>query len=184
MVVLYTDVSGQPIGFIFKDQAEDCLSLKNGTDMLSRNVGIELPSYTMWYPRRAHLLICIAAEAWSHSTRNLTQFYALKIKVKCTLVQALRLCTSRAAHRGSRGIALVFHDHGTRRGWGVSVTLRSLFTPGKDSVPIVQEVGWAPGPVWTSAKNLAPTGIRCVQPVASHYTDWATRSTVLRNAWN
>jgi uncharacterized membrane protein YccC len=36
--------------------------------------------------------------------------------VKCTLVQALRLCTGRTAHRGSRGIALHFHDHGTRRG--------------------------------------------------------------------
>ena len=32
--------------------------------------------------------------------------------------------------------------------------------PRKDPVPIVQEVGWAPGPVWTGAENLAPTGIR------------------------
>ena len=39
----------------------------------------------------------------------------VKVKVKCTLVQALRLCTGRAAHRGSRGIALPFHDHGTRK---------------------------------------------------------------------
>ena len=31
-------------------------------------------------------------------------------KKKCTLVQALRLCTGRTAHRGSRGIALLFHD--------------------------------------------------------------------------
>jgi hypothetical protein len=31
-----------------------------------------------------------------------------------------------------------------------------LFTPGKDPVPIVQEAGWAPGPVWTGAENLAP----------------------------
>jgi hypothetical protein len=31
-------------------------------------------------------------------------------KVKCTLVQALKLCTGRTAHRGSRGIALLFHD--------------------------------------------------------------------------
>ena len=31
--------------------------------------------------------------------------------------------------------------------------------PGKDPVPIVQEAGWAPGPVWTGAENLAPTGI-------------------------
>jgi hypothetical protein len=37
-------------------------------------------------------------------------------KVKCTLVQALRLYTGRTAHRGSRGITLPFLDHGTRRG--------------------------------------------------------------------
>jgi len=28
--------------------------------------------------------------------------------------------------------------------------------PGKDPVPIVQEVGWAPGPVWTVTDNLDP----------------------------
>jgi hypothetical protein len=33
-------------------------------------------------------------------------------------------------------------------------------TPGKDPVPIVQEAGWAPGPVWIGAENLTPTGIR------------------------
>jgi len=38
--------------------------------------------------------------------------------------------------------------------------LPGLFTPGKDPLPIVQEVGWAPEPVWTGAKNLAPTEIR------------------------
>jgi len=37
---------------------------------------------------------------------------------------------------------------------------RPLFTPWKDPVPIVQEAGWAPGPVWTGAENLAPLGIR------------------------
>jgi len=73
-----------------------------------------------------------------------------------TLLQALRLFTGRTAHRGSRGIALLFLDHGTRRGRVVSVTPRPLFTSGKDPVPIVQETGWAPGPVWTGAENLAP----------------------------
>jgi hypothetical protein len=38
-----------------------------------------------------------------------------KGKVKCTLVQALRLCTGRTAYRENTGIALPFHDHGTRR---------------------------------------------------------------------
>jgi len=48
----------------------------------------------------------------------------------------------------------------TRRGWGVSVTPRPVFTRGKDPVPIVQDAGWAPGPVRTGAENLVPTGIR------------------------
>jgi len=85
---------------------------------------------------------------------------AISKKLDCTLVQALRLCTGRTARRGSRGIALLFLDHGTRRGWGVSVTRQPLFTPRKDPVPIVQEAGWAPGPVWTGAESLTPTGIR------------------------
>jgi len=85
---------------------------------------------------------------------------SVEVKVKWTLVQALRLCTGRTADRGSRVIALLFLDHGIRRGWGVSVTPRPLFTPGEDPVPIVQEAGWAPGPVWTGAENLTPTGNR------------------------
>jgi len=97
-------------------------------------------------------------------------------KVKCALVQALRLCTGRTVHRGSRGIALLIHHHGIRRGRRVRVTPRPFFAPGKDPVPVVQEAGWAPGPVWTGAENLAPPGfdLRTVQPVASRYTDCAT----------
>ena len=33
------------------------------------------------------------------------------------------------------------------------------FAPVKDPVPILQEAGWVPGPVWICAENLAPTGI-------------------------
>ena len=39
-----------------------------------------------------------------------------KKKVIRTHVEALRLCTGRTAHRGSRVIALLFLDHSTRRG--------------------------------------------------------------------
>ena len=49
----------------------------------------------------------------SSNTKDLS---SEEVKVKYTLVQALRLCTGRTAHRWSRGIALLFHDHGTRRG--------------------------------------------------------------------
>ena len=57
------------------------------------------------------------------------------------------------AQRVGRGIALLFHDRGTRRGWVVSSTPRPHFTPGKEPVPILQEDGWAPGPVWTGGKS-------------------------------
>ena len=60
------------------------------------------------------------------------------------------------AQRLGRGITLLFHDRGISRGRGVSVTPRPLFTPEKDPVPIVQKAGWASGPVWTGAENLAP----------------------------
>ena len=60
-------------------------------------------------------------------------------------------------------------------GVGVSITPRPLYPWGKDPVPVLQEAGWASGPGWTGAENLAATGFdpRTVQPVASRYTDWA-----------
>ena len=57
------------------------------------------------------------------------------------------------AQRVGRGIALLFNDHGTIRGWVVSSTPRPHFTTGKDPVPILQEAGWAPGSVWTGGKS-------------------------------
>jgi hypothetical protein len=106
------------------------------------------------------------------------------MQVKCTLVQALRLCTGCMAHRGSKGIALLFHDHGNRRGWGVSVTPRLLFTPGKDPIPIVQEAGWAPGPVWTGAENFAPTGIQSPNHPACSQSLYQLRYLAHRYAWS
>jgi len=91
----------------------------------------------------------------------------VKVKVKCTIVQALRLNTGRTAYRGNRGIDLLFLDHGIRRGWSASRPGR--FTPGKDTVLIAHEARWAPGPVWTGVENLVPTGIRFPgRPARSH----------------
>jgi len=99
--------------------------------------------------------------------------------VKCTLVRALRLCTGRTAHRGSRGIALLFHDHGTRRGEGsASRTGRSL-PPGKTLYPLYKRLGGPQGRSGKASKISPPPGFdpRTVQPVASRYTDYATRPT-------
>jgi hypothetical protein len=75
----------------------------------------------------------------------------------------------------SGGIAQLFLNLGTRRGCVVSITPRPPSPPGKDPVPIVEEAGWAPEPVWIGAENLAPPGLdpRTFQPVATRYTDCA-----------
>jgi hypothetical protein len=81
--------------------------------------------------------------------------------------------TDPKAQKGGRGIALLSLELGAKRG-GWLARRPGRFTPGKDSVHIVQEAGWAPGPVWAGAENIAPTGIRSPdRPARSRYTDWA-----------
>jgi hypothetical protein len=115
---------------------------------------------------------------WYHNKQGIRNGKKwLKGKVKVTLMQALRLCTGRMAHRGSRGIALLCHDHGTRRGWGVSVTPRPLFTPGKTQYPLYRRLGGPQGRSLQVRNISPPLGFdpRTVQLVASRYTDWATQ---------
>ena len=71
--------------------------------------------------------------------RFFTRIY--KVKIKVTLVQALRICTVLTAHKGNRDIALLFLDHGTRRGEGPASRPGRSLLPCKDPVPIVQEAG-------------------------------------------
>jgi len=47
---------------------------------------------------------------------------------------------SKQAQWGGRGVAIPMQDLGAGRGW----------------VSIVQEAGWASGPVWMVPENLAP----------------------------
>jgi len=64
-------------------------------------------------------------------------------------------------------------------GVGYQPQAQATSIPGEEPVPILQEAGWAPEPVWTGAKNLAPPpgfDPRTVQTVASRYTDYATRT--------
>ena len=91
------------------------------------------------------------------------------VKVKCTLVQALRLCTGRMAHRESRGIALPFHDHGTRRGVRGSASRpgRSL-PPGETRYPLCRRLGGPQGRFGQVRKISPPPGFgpSSQQPVA------------------
>jgi hypothetical protein len=57
---------------------------------------------------------------------------------------------------------------GYQDGGGWSTPHSGRFTPGKDQVPFVSEVGWTQGPAWTGAENFLFTGIRSLdRPVRS-----------------
>jgi hypothetical protein len=65
------------------------------------------------------------------------------------------------------------------------VTPWPLYPRERDTVPIVQDAGWASGPVWTGAEHSPPPlgfDPRTVQPVASRHTDWAIAA--LKNTIN
>ena len=53
-----------------------------------------------------------------------------------------------------------FFNVGARCGCVVNATPRPLYPGERIPVPIIQQAEWAPWPVWTSAENLAPPGIR------------------------
>ena len=62
------------------------------------------------YTRQHGLLLHAMRHFASSAIYLLVLQITARVKVKVTLVQALRLCTGRTAHRGSIGIALLFHD--------------------------------------------------------------------------
>ena len=107
------------------------------------------------------------------------------VKVKCTPVQALRLCTGRTVHRGSRGIALPFHDRGTRRGEGSASRPGRSLPPGKSQYSLYRRLGGPQGRSGQVRKISPPPEFdpRTVQPVASRYTDYAARPTKPTVQW-
>ena len=60
----------------------------------------------------------------------------------------------------------------------VNVTSQKLYPRERETISIVLEDGWAPGPVWMGTKNFAPTWFRphTVHPVARSYTDYAVQT--------
>ena len=106
----------------------------------------------MTFILKARVLSRPATAVPSSSTRSPTDdfWHSKKVKVKWSRYRPS------VAQRVGR--VLLFHDRGTRRGWVVSSTSRTHYTPRKDQVPILQELG---GPQGRSgrAEKLAPTGI-------------------------
>jgi len=54
---------------------------------------------------------------------------------------------------GSIGIVLLTFNVGAVWAWIVNATPWPLYTRETGRVPIVQEAGWAPGPVWTGVRK-------------------------------
>jgi hypothetical protein len=119
------------------------------------------------------MYICMACiltslySIWYPDDRRKQQKH-LKVKVKVTLVQALRLCTGRTAFRGSRGIALPSASHPGRS-----------LPPGKTRYPFYRRLDGLQDQSGQVRIISSPLGFdpRTVQPVASRYTDYATRPT-------
>ena len=64
-----------------------------------------------------------------------------------------------------------FFNLGTRWRWVASATPRPFCPQERNTVRIVLEAAWAPGPVWRVTENLTLRGLDplTVQPVASCY---------------
>jgi hypothetical protein len=78
-----------------------------------------------------------------------------KKKGKFALEQAMKAQTG-----GAEVYLYYFFNLGARLVRAVNTIPRPLYPQERYPVPIVQEAGWIPEPVWTNAKNLAPIGIR------------------------
>ena len=76
------------------------------------------------------------------------------------------------AQRVGTGIALLFHDRGTKRGEWLAARPGRTLPPGKNWYPFYRRMGRPQGRSGR-AENLVPTGIRfrTVQPIVSRYTD-------------
>ena len=93
------------------------------------------------------------------SSARFVQHTKVKVKIKCTLVQAPRLCTGSTAHTGSRGIALLFLDHGARRGEGSASRPGRFLPPDNSRYSLYRRLG---GPQCQSSRVI------CVMKACGH----------------
>jgi hypothetical protein len=85
----------------------------------------------------------------------------------------------------SKGIAPPFYDHGNRRGEGSASRPGRSLPPGKTRYPLYRRLGGPQDRSGQVRKISYPPGFDPpnVQPVASRYTDYATRSTQITKAF-
>ena len=82
----------------------------------------------------------------------------------------------RTGHEGPEGkyrhISTLSLTSALDGGWVVNATPQPFYPRERDPIPIVQEAGCTPGPVWTGAEYLTSLAFdpRTVQPVVSCYS--------------
>ena len=106
-------------------------------------------------------------------------------QVKCTLVQALRLCTSRTAHRGVAVWLYPFMTTALEGGEGSASRPGRSLPPGKTRYSLYRRLGGRQGRSGQVRKiSPPPPGFdaRTVQFVTSRCTDYVTRPTVAQGS--
>ena len=105
----------------------------------------------------------------SNAATKLNICYIKKVKVKWSRYRP------GVAQRVGRGIALLFHDCGTRRGWAVNSTPRPHFTPGRADTHFTR--GWMGPRAGLDGQKISPPprGLDLrLSSLVSRYTNWAT----------
>ena len=106
----------------------------------------------MWHCRQSIVLVTVTIPPNRHLQRSLVRVPFKALKTSHKIINNVY---------GNKGTVIPLqarcgpesHDRGTRRAWVVSSKPRPHFNTGKDPVPILQEAGWSPGPVWTGGKS-------------------------------
>jgi hypothetical protein len=121
--------------------------------------------------------------SWKRKCHNWRVLTELLSKGKSVLKKAVLLYAMKALGGERKYSSYSFSTSALDGGeWSASHLGRAL-APGKGPlVPTVQEAGWAPQPDWTQRLEeksfclCRGSNLDClvVQPVARHYTDWAT----------
>ena len=119
---------------------------------------IILLSATTWIRNFVNIMNGLLAGRWNITDKNClwvqADSWAHPIKVKFLPI------TDHEGPEGEQMYSSTLPSTSALGGVGGQCHAPAALPPGKDPVSTVQEAGWAPGPVWTGAENLFPTGIR------------------------
>jgi hypothetical protein len=113
-------------------------------------------------------MMCTPKRKGEESVPKHDKIMSQKWRKLCGTIYEAKQSSPATRHGGAWGEKIIAPTHSWPRHWMgvwvVSVTPRPRFAPGKGPpVPIVQEAGWAPEPVWTQTleeKSFAPAGDR------------------------